>query len=438
MPGIGAGDLRGDEVLYAAVAKGLDDRGEWLDLHLGGEPYWRKPPLLFWLVALSYRLLGLSTLSARLPSALFALAACVALCALARRFVSENAAILAAIVLATTPRIVRTGPTLNLDTPVMCFTLVSLLLVCSADEGHETVRFAGAGVAWGLAVLTKGAFGLVAPAVCVLYVAIAGRPDGRRTRPLTVAVASALAVALPWHVHSVARWGPPFLETYLGHEVIDRAAGRLWPDQKIDSYPVELLRDDWPWIAFTVLGVLISARRALRGDRHALFIAIWAVGYYVALHASVFRRGRYLMHFFPPASVLAALAVERVMPGPWLEACRRRAPAVAVAVGLVGMLVPLRRGKPNDVRPLGPVVSRLAPDPAEPIPAYAPDIHFRASSLVYLGRDVRTIERHELRTPRELLVVRQGPPREHLRGGALEEVYANRHFAVLVPARQPR
>src|SRR5689334_21558130 len=65
------GDLFRDEVLYAAVAKQILVRHEWLNLYLGGDPYWNKPPLLFWLAALAYRVGGISTFTAKLFPALF-------------------------------------------------------------------------------------------------------------------------------------------------------------------------------------------------------------------------------------------------------------------------------------------------------------------------------------------------------------------------------
>ena len=107
LPALDLDDLRRDEVLYAAIARGIDVRGEWLDLYVGDEPYWRKPPLVFWLVAAAYRVLGMSAVSARIVPALFGVLACVTLYAVTRQLFAERVAVIAAIVLATTPRIVH-------------------------------------------------------------------------------------------------------------------------------------------------------------------------------------------------------------------------------------------------------------------------------------------------------------------------------------------
>ncbi len=48
--------------------------GDWIVPHLNGLDYIEKPPLQFWATAATYRLLGVSEFSARLYTALTALA----------------------------------------------------------------------------------------------------------------------------------------------------------------------------------------------------------------------------------------------------------------------------------------------------------------------------------------------------------------------------
>src|SRR5919198_2080524 len=59
-----------DEGRYAEIPREMLVRSEWVVPYLLGEPYLDKPPLLYWLVMLSYRLLGIHDWSARLVPAL--------------------------------------------------------------------------------------------------------------------------------------------------------------------------------------------------------------------------------------------------------------------------------------------------------------------------------------------------------------------------------
>src|SRR5947208_13340062 len=62
--------LEPDEGRYAEIAREMFVRGDWVVPHLQGEPYLDKPPLLYWLVVLTYKLFGVHAWAARLVPAL--------------------------------------------------------------------------------------------------------------------------------------------------------------------------------------------------------------------------------------------------------------------------------------------------------------------------------------------------------------------------------
>ena len=69
--GLGSFPLLGpDEPRYAAVAREMFARRDFITPTLGGRPWFEKPPLLYWMMILSYRVLGVSEYAARLGPAL--------------------------------------------------------------------------------------------------------------------------------------------------------------------------------------------------------------------------------------------------------------------------------------------------------------------------------------------------------------------------------
>ena len=73
--------LDNNEGLYAEIPREMlaaNDWRQWVIPHLNGLPYMEKPPLLYWLTALSFSLFGMTEFAARLVPALSALG-CVAL-----------------------------------------------------------------------------------------------------------------------------------------------------------------------------------------------------------------------------------------------------------------------------------------------------------------------------------------------------------------------
>src|ERR1700682_346641 len=62
--------------VQAQIARNMLISGDWVTARLDGVPYLEKPALLYWTIALSYKIFGVHDWSARIPIALSALALC--------------------------------------------------------------------------------------------------------------------------------------------------------------------------------------------------------------------------------------------------------------------------------------------------------------------------------------------------------------------------
>src|SRR5262249_28825738 len=163
-PTLGFHLLEPDEGRYAQIPKEMLLRGEWVVPTLQGEPYLDKPPLMYWLVALSYRVFGVSPEAARLMPALCVHLTILAVYLLGRRSLGERAAFWAAVLLAVAPGFVGIARLLLLDgLLVLC---VTLSVIC----GFEAVRTGRLKLGWWLAAATGSRFGLLTkgPIVVVL------------------------------------------------------------------------------------------------------------------------------------------------------------------------------------------------------------------------------------------------------------------------------
>lgn len=425
------GDLYGDQVLYAAVAKGIRVHGDWLSLWFGDDPYWRKPPLVFWTVAGLSTVLGPTTLAARLVPALCGVASCVLVWAIARRLFDERVALVAGVALATTPPFFRDAAGLRLDPVSTCATLAALACWLRAfDAGGRRRDFVLAGLAWGLAVMAKGAFGLVGPFLLVVHLIVLGRWRALVSPGVVVSAAVGALVCVPWHAWEVATWGPAFLDVYLGQEIADRMSGALDLGILPVSYPVALLRDAWPWVAFMAIGAADAVARARRGERTALVPLAWTVAYFALIHVSSIRRAQYLLPLYPLAAILAGLGVVRVLPDAWMARLPRAVLVVAIVVGVVLNLVPMtiRRPRQGPLLALGPVLPV-----GEPLAGWRTSEQLRAASLVYLDRDIRPMRRAELLAERPPLVLSEVEISGPLPGLGFEEVHRNERYALFRP-----
>ncbi|OGG24461.1 hypothetical protein A3A79_04735 [Candidatus Gottesmanbacteria bacterium RIFCSPLOWO2_01_FULL_43_11b] len=130
-----------DEAWYADVSRTIAEKGNVLTPTWNGQPFLEKPPLHYWLTAISYRIFGDSEFSARFISAVAGIGTTL----LAYKFGGLSSA----LILLSTPAFLWRARTGNLDS------LLTFLIFLSAVYPS--------GAASGLAFLTKGFIGFFYP-----------------------------------------------------------------------------------------------------------------------------------------------------------------------------------------------------------------------------------------------------------------------------------
>jgi 4-amino-4-deoxy-L-arabinose transferase-like glycosyltransferase len=304
LPGLGATPLVDwDEGIYAEVARGVHEGSAWR-LVWNGEDYDRKPPLLFWAIAASYEVFGVSEAAARLPSAL----AGVATVGVVATVVAQRAGMLpgvlsAAFLLGSTLFLERGGRRACTDALLILFSTLALWRATSGSGTWRT-RFE-AGGAVGLAILSKGAAGLFAP----LALLLAAR-DRERCRDAGALAAIGIAVALPWYAMQLWGGGSTFLASHVGVELIARAVRPIHGVGAPWSYPLRILLDTGGlWVAIVVLVAL--ARGAVdRTVRDAM--RPWLSAAAVVMVAAIAMRTKlpwYPLPALPMLAIAGGLAV---------------------------------------------------------------------------------------------------------------------------------
>ena len=159
-----------DEAVYAEVARSMFERGSMLEPLLDGEPFYEKPPFLYWSEALGYHIFGVSALGARVPNAIAALLVLLALYFSARDPLSKPVAAFATLILAVSVQIFAQARVALTDIWLTLFFVLCLGALHRAFERDRAGdRRAGtgwltlAGLFGGLAMLTKGAIGGLLP-----------------------------------------------------------------------------------------------------------------------------------------------------------------------------------------------------------------------------------------------------------------------------------
>lgn len=215
--------------VHAEVAREMIVRHDPVTLYANGIRYLEKAPLLYWSMAASMKLLGVGTLQARLPLAVFALL----LFLLTERFTrtvfeSERSGLYAAVGLMLSFGIFIFTRILIPDAIVCLWLTAAVYCFWSAEQQGDRPGYLpalGFGAACALNVLTKGLIGVVFPVATVLLHLVLTRGPRRAVRRLGqlhpfAAVTSFLLLAAPWHIaagRANPTQGHPAGLTHTGH-----------------------------------------------------------------------------------------------------------------------------------------------------------------------------------------------------------------------------
>ena len=333
------------EARYALIAREMLESGDWIQPRLNRVRYYEKPPLLYWCVAIAYRLFGQNEMASRLPSAAAYVATVAVTFFLARELLGGSAAPLAALIFATSPGPFLFGRFLSTDTLFVLWLTVSLLGLALAAKSHH--RLLGPLLFWGglsLAGLTKGFVGLVFPlgTVAICSFIFGPKPLAQDLRPPFGAAIVAL-VFVPWHLLLSAR-DSDFLRFYVVNEHVLRFFNAREPldymSLSVGGFWLATVLWFLPWSLF------LPAALGSADLRSRLVIPLaWSAWILLFFTVSAARLERYSLPMFPALAVVIAAYWGKVVDARRSVPAGVRVPAWVVlgaGVALLSSLVALR------------------------------------------------------------------------------------------------
>lgn len=307
---IRVGDLPGyDDALYAHIAKGLAQTGDWLTLTSNGFPALEHPPLFDWIEAALFRVFGMSDAIAKFPAALAAFGCIVLLYWLARRLLNDRlSALIAVFVLATTVYFIKYAAHAMTDVPFTFFFLAAVCCYVRAEDHPGWLLAAGGFTA--CAQMTRGFAGLALPLLFVAHALIM-----HRRVPLAYASAALAIAFLPitlWYAYWIHRYGDYFFEVH--HGWMEREVyGALSPPWRrytgLFEYVWMISKSYWPWLPAMIAGLALAWR-----NPKLRILPLWIAATLLLCAAAKSRVLRYMLPAYPAFSILTAVGIRTFIP----------------------------------------------------------------------------------------------------------------------------
>ncbi len=300
-----------DASQYAEMSWEMFTTKSFLKVHLYGADYLDKPPLLFWLNSLSFYLFGAGNVSYKLPSVLFAILAIYSTYRFAKIYYSDQTALIAALMLATTEALFLITNDVRTDTMLMGAVIFAIWQSAEFFETNKTPNLLLGTIGVGLAMLAKGPIGLIAVSAALLPHIILSK---KWNRLLDIRIAFVIVIIalmlLPMCIGLYEQWGMKGLKFYFWTQSFGRITGASeWSNNPDTLFLIHTTI--WaflPWSLFLFVGWFDTAVCLFR-RKYVVREIISISGFtlvLIALMLSRYQLPHYIFVVYPLGAVIAA------------------------------------------------------------------------------------------------------------------------------------
>ncbi len=366
----------------AQNARNMLTSGDWVTQRLDGVIFLEKPPLIYWLIAISYEVFGVHDWAARVPIALSAIALCWLTTAFGIWAFGRRAGFYAGLCMATCvglwlfTRVLIPDVTLTFT---VALAMWALLRVLDDEEPRPRLWAFLLAASLGAGLLLKSLIGVVFPvAAGIIYLAVTRQLFVARTWKRLHPFAGTLIIlliAVPWHVLATLR-NPPYFDFTL-RSVPGEYHGFLWfffiNEQLLRFLNLRYPRDyntvprlyfwlfhlAWlfPWSVYFPAVVKLSYKPEDRAGRTRLLALCW-IGFILVFFTFSTTQEYYSMPCYPAMALLLGSAM--AAGGQWISRGTRVLSVVAgcAAAAMIAILVLVR-----NVTVVGDISSALSQHP---------------------------------------------------------------------------
>jgi 4-amino-4-deoxy-L-arabinose transferase-like glycosyltransferase len=343
------------DAVQAQIARNMLDSGDWVTARLDGIPYLEKAPLIYWLIAISYKLFGVHDWVARIPVALSTIGLAWLTWAMGAWAFGRRAGYYAGMCMATCIGLflfTRIQIPDSMQTASIALSIWAFLRVMDEAEAHPRLWASVMAAAMGVGLLLKSLIGMVFPIAAMgLYLFFTRQIFLRKTwRRLHIpsGIAIILLIAAPWHILATLR-NPPYFD-FTMHSAPGEYHGFFWfyfiNEQLLRFLNLRYPRDYntvprlwfwlfhavwlFPWSVYLPAAARLDYRPFDRAGRTRLMALCWT-GFILVFFTFSTTQEYYSMPCYPALALLIGCAMAEG--GAWVKWGSRVMGAVAACAG---------------------------------------------------------------------------------------------------------
>lgn len=291
----------------ALTALEMVRNGNWLIPTMNGHIYIDKPPLLYWLMALSAKIFqSTAEWALRLPSALAALAICGLLLRSVKKYLNHDIAILAILILATSLSFTNSAHLAEIEIVLTLFCFAANLFFLDYYFSGKSFFLWLSYICVGLAILTKGPVALLFffPHLIIFGLLKSNRRiwKGLLFWPGWLAM---LIIGGSWYVAIWFSDAGPLLRQVIEIDLVGKSLGGLSDSKPFYVYFVNLLGIFAPWILIPIFRY--RKIKLLFASPAALYFTLSTIVPLVIMSLIASKHNKYILPLFPSLAICLAI-----------------------------------------------------------------------------------------------------------------------------------
>lgn len=221
-----------NESFYAEAVREMFESGNFLEIFYNYEPRYNKPPLTYWLIAVSSSVFGLNEFAIRLPIVLMAIGSIWFTYLIGKQLFGEKGGVYAMVMMAFSVQLLAVKQYASPEIPLTFFFTLTMYYFIRGFELKKSKYMILAFIMLGLTVLTKGfPYIIVIGAAIGLYVLVKGTFSWSRIwgdvklLKLHIGIPITLLIGMSWVIFMYLKDGAEFWEIYY-RETFGRALNK--------------------------------------------------------------------------------------------------------------------------------------------------------------------------------------------------------------------
>ena len=316
---LGEAPLSGDGIGYGQIAKEMTITGDYLTPYHDGVPifYTSKPPLIYWMMTFSGKILGFSNFSVKLPIAILSFLSIIFLFMFVSKYYDYTTAFFSSIILIFTQQYIHHGRSVVTDGPLAAFFIFAFICFFKAKDEDKNCYYYLMSMFIGLAVMTKQVFGIFIYMILLGYIVVTKQWKVLKNYHFYLSFILVPIIVLPWHFAMYKKFGMKFVNEYFVSTGKNLSGwnGHYRFFHEWYVYLQQIVNNYWPWLPFFAYGIFIKLKNIktifrnsvnTKTDNMNMFVLVWIFLPLIMLQIATKKNGNYLNILYPAFAIISA------------------------------------------------------------------------------------------------------------------------------------